>query len=107
MRRLESHWGTEEFWADGSYVSPHVSGDPGRVRANVESEGFNGVDDRVRALRPPVGVSRCRPGAGPHAASTVKDLTARSGLEFEDAGLHELKGIPETWHLFRVVNAAT
>ena len=33
MRRLESDWGTEEFWADGSYVSPHVSGDPGRVRA--------------------------------------------------------------------------
>jgi hypothetical protein len=37
----------------------------------------------------------------------VKDLTARSDLEFEDAGLHKLKGIPETWHLFRVVSAAT
>jgi len=40
-------------------------------------------------------------------SSTVKDLTAGSGLEFESAGQHELKGIPGTWHLFRVVNVAT
>jgi class 3 adenylate cyclase len=36
---------------------------------------------------------------------TVKDLVAGSGLEFEDAGEHELKGIPERWRLFRVVDA--
>jgi class 3 adenylate cyclase len=33
MRSVESHWGTEEFWADSAYVSPRVSIDPGRVRA--------------------------------------------------------------------------
>jgi class 3 adenylate cyclase len=37
------------------------------------------------------------------ASSTVKDLTAGSGLTFEDAGEHELKGVPDTWRLFRVV----
>jgi class 3 adenylate cyclase len=37
------------------------------------------------------------------ASSTVKDLTAGSGLTFEDAGEHELKGVPDTWHLYRVV----
>jgi len=36
-------------------------------------------------------------------SSTVKDLTAGSGLAFEDAGEHELKGVPDTWRLYRVV----
>jgi class 3 adenylate cyclase len=37
------------------------------------------------------------------ASSTVKDLTAGSGLIFEDAGEHELKGVPDRWRLYRVV----
>ena len=36
------------------------------------------------------------------ASSTVKDLTAGSGLTYEDAGEHELKGVPDRWHLYRV-----
>lgn len=36
-------------------------------------------------------------------SSTVKDLTAGSGLAFEDAGEHELKGVPYRWRLYRVV----
>ena len=32
---------------------------------------------------------------------TVKDLVAGSGLTFEDAGEHELKGVPDRWHLHR------
>jgi hypothetical protein len=36
-------------------------------------------------------------------SSTVKDLTAGSGLQFEDAGEHELKGVPDRWHLYRVL----
>ena len=35
-------------------------------------------------------------------SSTVKDLPAGSGLAFEDAGEHELKGIPGAWHVYRV-----
>ncbi len=30
---------------------------------------------------------------------TVKDLTAGSGLSFDDMGIHELKGIPDPWQL--------
>jgi class 3 adenylate cyclase/pimeloyl-ACP methyl ester carboxylesterase len=37
-------------------------------------------------------------------SSTVKDLTAGSGLVFEDQGEHELKGVPDRWHLYRVVS---
>jgi class 3 adenylate cyclase len=34
-------------------------------------------------------------------SSTVKDLVVGSGLTFEDAGEHELKGVPDRWHLYR------
>ncbi len=37
-------------------------------------------------------------------SSTVRDLVAGSGLAFEDAGEHELKGVPDRWHLYRVVS---
>jgi class 3 adenylate cyclase len=35
-------------------------------------------------------------------SSTVKDLVAGSGIEFEDRGTHELKGVPGEWRLFAV-----
>jgi len=38
------------------------------------------------------------------ASQTVKDLVAGSGLIFEDAGEHELKGVPDRWHLYRVLS---
>ena len=37
-------------------------------------------------------------------SSTVKDLVAGSGLVFEDAGEHELKGVPDRWRLYRVAS---
>jgi class 3 adenylate cyclase len=40
------------------------------------------------------------------ASSTVKDLVAGSGLEFEDRGSHELKGVPGEWRLYAVANAS-
>ena len=33
---------------------------------------------------------------------TVKDLVVGSGIDFEDRGLHELKGVPGHWQLFAV-----
>jgi class 3 adenylate cyclase len=30
----------------------------------------------------------------------VKDLVAGSGIEFDDRGEHELKGLPEKWRVF-------
>jgi class 3 adenylate cyclase len=45
--------------------------------------------------------------AGPSevlASRTVKDLTAGSGIVFEDTGEHELKGVPDRWHLYRVIS---
>jgi class 3 adenylate cyclase len=37
-------------------------------------------------------------------SQTVKDLVAGSGLVFEDAGEHDLKGVPDRWRLFRVMS---
>ena len=41
------------------------------------------------------------------ASSTVRDLVVGSGLTFEDVGEHELKGVPGTWRLSRVVAEPT
>jgi pimeloyl-ACP methyl ester carboxylesterase len=35
-------------------------------------------------------------------SSTVKDLVAGSGIEFDDRGTHELKGVPGEWRLYAV-----
>jgi len=38
-------------------------------------------------------------------SSTLRDLVIGSGLEFEDRGAYELKGVPGEWHLFAVASA--
>ena len=43
--------------------------------------------------------------AGPNdvlVSSTLRDLVIGSGLEFDDRGMHQLKGVPGEWHLFAV-----
>jgi class 3 adenylate cyclase len=45
--------------------------------------------------------------AGPSevlVSSAVRDLVVGSDLTFGEAGDHELKGVPDRWRLFRVVN---
>ena len=47
-------------------------------------------------------------GAGEVLVSrTVRDLSAGSGLAFEERGTHVLKGLSEPWQLFRVTNRGT
>jgi class 3 adenylate cyclase len=45
--------------------------------------------------------------AGPNevwVSSTLRDLVIGSGLEFDDRGAHELKGVPGEWQLFTVTS---
>jgi class 3 adenylate cyclase len=35
-------------------------------------------------------------------SSTVRDLVAGSGIEFEDRGDHQLKGVPGSWRMYAV-----
>jgi pimeloyl-ACP methyl ester carboxylesterase len=39
--------------------------------------------------------------------STVKDLVVGSGLRFDDRGVHDLKGVPSSWHLFALESGTT
>jgi pimeloyl-ACP methyl ester carboxylesterase/class 3 adenylate cyclase len=39
-------------------------------------------------------------------SSTVRDLVAGSGIEFDERGVHELKGLPGEWRLFAVSRLA-
>ena len=39
-------------------------------------------------------------------SQTVRDLLAGSGIELEERGVHELKGVPGDWHLFAVARAS-
>ena len=50
---------------------------------------------RVAALASPGGV---------FVSQTVKDLVAGSGLGFADAGAHALKGLPDEWRLYQVLD---
>jgi class 3 adenylate cyclase len=35
-------------------------------------------------------------------SSAVRDLMSQSGVQFRDRGLHQLKGVPVRWRLYRV-----
>ena len=75
------------------------------VRAGVHTGEVETIDGKVGGIAVAIG-ARIGGFAGPAevwVSSTVKDLTAGSGLVFEDAGEHELKGVPDRWRLYRVV----
>lgn len=74
------------------------------VRAGVHTGEVELEGEHVRGIAVHTGA---RVGALAEAgevlvSSTVKDLTAGSGLEFEDRGAHELKGVPGEWRLYAV-----
>jgi class 3 adenylate cyclase len=78
------------------------------IRAGVHTGEVQTIGGKVGGLGVVIG-ARVGALAGPGevlASSTVKDLTAGSGLVFEDAGEHELKGVPDRWHLYAVVEQA-
>ncbi len=37
------------------------------------------------------------------ASSTVRELMSESDVRFEDRGVHQLKGVPKRWRLYRVI----
>jgi len=76
------------------------------IRAGCHTGEIELDGDSVHGIAVHVG-ARIASMAGPGevlVSSTVRDLVAGSGLSFEDAGEHDLKGVPDRWHLFRVVS---
>jgi len=42
---------------------------------------------------------------GIFVSRTVRDLVFGSGIELDDAGEHELRGVPGRWHMYSVATA--
>jgi class 3 adenylate cyclase len=77
------------------------------VRVGVHTGEVERAGSDVRGIAVHVG-ARVMSLADPSevlVTSTVKDLTAGSGLVFEDAGEHDLKGVPDRWRVYRVAHA--
>jgi pimeloyl-ACP methyl ester carboxylesterase len=77
------------------------------IRAGLHTGECELVNGGVRGIAVHTG-ARVAAQAGPGevlVSSTVKDLTAGSGIEFEDRGEHELKGVPGEWRLYAVTRA--
>jgi class 3 adenylate cyclase len=74
------------------------------IRAGVHTGEVETINNKVGGIAVTIG-ARTAAKAGPSqvlVSQTVKDLVAGSGLTFEDAGEHELKGVPDRWRLYRV-----
>jgi class 3 adenylate cyclase len=77
------------------------------VRAGVHTGECETHDGKVTGIAVSIG-ARIAGAAGPGqvlASSTVRDLVAGSGIEFEDRGVHELKGVPGEWRIYAVSSA--
>jgi class 3 adenylate cyclase len=78
------------------------------VRAGLHTGECETIDGKVGGIAVVIGA---RVGAKASSlevlvSQTVKDLVAGSGLVFEDAGEHELKGVPDRWRLYRVLSTS-
>jgi pimeloyl-ACP methyl ester carboxylesterase len=74
------------------------------LRAGLHTGECELVDGKVGGIAVHIG-ARVAEAAGPGevlVSSTVKDLVAGSGLQFDERGEAELKGVPGAWRLYAV-----
>lgn len=74
------------------------------IRAGVHTGEVELLDDDLGGIAVNIG-ARVEALAGPGevlVSRTVKDLVAGSRAEFEERGVHELKGVPGEWELYAV-----
>jgi class 3 adenylate cyclase len=72
------------------------------VRAGVHTGECELHESKVAGLAVVIGarVAAAAEGGEVLVSQTVKDLVAGAGLEFEERGEHELKGVPGAWRLY-------
>ena len=88
-------------------IAERVHGLGLQIRAGVHTGECEVIDGKYAGLAVSIG-ARVAANASPSEVlitQTVKDLTAGSGLTLQDAGEHELKGVPDRWRLYRVIAA--
>jgi class 3 adenylate cyclase len=74
------------------------------IRAGVHTGECERLDGKLGGIAVPTGAriaSLAEPGEV-LVSSTVRDLVAGSGIQFEERGTHQLKGVPGEWRLFAV-----
>jgi len=79
------------------------------IRAGVHTGELELAGDKVRGIAVHTG-ARVASLAAPGevlASSTVKDLVWGSGIDFEDRGTHELKGVPGKWNIYAVCRSSS
>jgi class 3 adenylate cyclase len=72
------------------------------IRAGIHTGEVEVVGGRVEGIAVHIG-ARITAEARPRevlVSSIVRDLAGGSGIDFEDRGIHDLKGVPGEWHLF-------
>jgi class 3 adenylate cyclase len=72
------------------------------IRAGLHTGEVELVGDDVAGLAVHIG-ARVASLAGPGevlVSRTVRDLVAGSGIQFEDRGVHRLKGVPDEWQIY-------
>jgi class 3 adenylate cyclase len=77
-----------------------------QVRAGLHTGECEIRGDDIGGIAVHIG-ARVSTLAGPNdviVSSTLRDLVIGSGLEFEDRGAHQLKGVPGEWRLFAVAS---
>ena len=77
------------------------------VRAGLHTGECEVRGDDIGGIAVHIG-ARVSALAGPNdvlVSSTLRDLVIGSGLEFEERGSHELKGVPGEWRLFAITSA--
>jgi class 3 adenylate cyclase len=74
------------------------------VRAGLHTGECELLGDRLAGIAVHI-AARISSNAGPGevlVSSTVRDLVAGSGIDFDDRGMARLKGVPDEWRLFAV-----
>jgi class 3 adenylate cyclase/pimeloyl-ACP methyl ester carboxylesterase len=76
------------------------------VRCGLHTGEVERIDSKAGGIAVSIGARICSLARGSEVlvSQTVKDLVAGSGLSFQDAGEHELKGVPDRWRLYRVLS---
>jgi class 3 adenylate cyclase len=78
------------------------------IRAGIHTGECERVGETLAGIAVNVG-ARVSGVAGPGevlVSGTVKDLVAGSGIEFDDRGERELKGVPGSWRVYSVADVA-
>lgn len=72
------------------------------IRAGLHTGECQVVGDKLAGIAVNIGArlaAQAQPGEI-IVSSTIKDLVNGSGLEFDDRGVAELKGVPDSWQLY-------